>query len=45
MINYQKGMIYMKKVFIVLIAILLVAAIGFGGFIGYQSSKGISYDI
>lgn len=45
MINYQKGMIYMKKAFIVLIAILLVAAIGFGGFIFYQSSKGIGYDI
>lgn len=35
----------MKKVLKVIVALLLVAVIGFGGFIGYQSSKGISYDI
>ena len=35
----------MKTAIKIIIAIILVAAIGFGGFIGYQSSKGISYDI
>lgn len=35
----------MKKAFIIIVAILLVGAIGFGGFIFYQSSKGIGYDI
>lgn len=35
----------MKKAIKIIIAVLLVAVIGFGGFIGFQSSKGISYDI
>ena len=35
----------MKTAIKIIIAIILVAAIGFGGFIGFQSSKGISYDI
>ena len=35
----------MKKAVKVIIAILLVAVIGFGGFVGYMSSQGISYDI
>ncbi len=35
----------MKTAVKIILAILLVAVIGFGGFIGYQSSKGISYDI
>ena len=35
----------MKTALKVIVAILLVAIIGFGGFIGFQSSKGISYDI
>jgi hypothetical protein len=34
-----------KKILIALVAVLFVALIGFGGFIGYQSSKGIGYDI
>ena len=45
MINYQKGMICMKKGIKIILAVLLVGRIGFGGFILYQSSKGISYDI
>ena len=45
MINYQKGMICMKKGIKIILAVLLVGIIGFGGFILYQSSKGISYDI
>lgn len=45
MINYQKGMICMKTVIKVVIAVLLVVAIGTGGFIGYKSSQGISYDV
>ncbi|MBQ6600622.1 MAG: hypothetical protein IIX36_03165, partial [Clostridia bacterium] len=35
----------MKKAIKIIIAVLLVAAIGFAGFVFYQSSKGISYDI
>ena len=35
----------MKTALKVIVAILLVALIGFGGFIGFQCSKGISYDI
>ena len=35
----------MNKVFKIIIAILLIAAIIAGGFVLYQSSKGISYDI
>ena len=35
----------MKAAIKIIIAIILVAAIGFGGFIGFQCSKGISYDI
>ncbi len=35
----------MKMFFKVIITILLVAIIGFGCFVGYNSSKGISYDI
>ncbi len=35
----------MKKAIKVFIAVLLAAAIGAGGFVIYQSSKGISYDI
>ena len=35
----------MKTALKVILAILLVAIIGFGGFIGFQCSKGISYDI
>lgn len=35
----------MKKVILILIAVLLVATIGFGGFVLFQSSKGIGYDI
>ncbi len=35
----------MKKAVKIIVAFLLVAAIGFGGFIFYQSSKGIGYDI
>ena len=35
----------MKTAIKIIVAIILVAAIGFGGFIGFQSSKGISYDI
>ena len=34
-----------KKIIIALVAVLLIAAMGFGGFIAYQSSKGIGYDI
>ena len=41
----SKRMISMKTAIKIIIAIILVAAIGFGGFIGFQSSKGISYDI
>ena len=35
----------MKTAIKIFVALLLVAAIGFGGFIFYQSSKGIGYDI
>ncbi len=35
----------MKQAFKIIIAILLVGAIGFGGFLLYQSSKGIGYDL
>lgn len=35
----------MKKGLIVVLAVFLVAAIGFGGFVAYNCSKGISYDI
>jgi len=35
----------MKTVIKVVIAVLLVVAIGAGGFIGYKSSQGISYDV
>ena len=35
----------MNKVFKIIIALLLIAAIIAGGFVLYQSSKGISYDI
>ena len=35
----------MKTAIKIIVALLLVAAIGFGGFIFYQSSKGIGYDI
>ncbi len=35
----------MKKGIIIIIAVLLAAIIGSGGFIGFQCSKGISYDI
>ena len=35
----------MKKGIKIILAVLLVGIIGFGGFILYQSSKGISYDI
>lgn len=35
----------MKKGVKILVAVLLVAVIGFAGFIFYQNSKGISYDI
>ena len=35
----------MKTALKVVVAIVLVAAIGFGSFVGYKSSQGISYDI
>ena len=35
----------MKKALIVIIAVLVIAASGFAGFVLYESSKGISYDI
>ena len=35
----------MKKAVKIIVALLLVAAVGFGGFIFFQSSKGIGYDI
>ena len=35
----------MKTAIKVIISVLLVAVIGFGGFLGYMSSKGISYDL
>lgn len=35
----------MKKAFGIIIAVAVVIALGFGGFIGIMSSKGISYDI
>lgn len=34
----------MKKVVKIVIAVLLVAVIGFGGFIGFKSSQGILFD-
>lgn len=35
----------MKKAVKIIVALLLVTAVGFGGFIFFQSSKGIGYDI
>ena len=35
----------MKKALIIILAVLVVAASGFGGYVLYESSKGISYDI
>ncbi len=35
----------MKKALKVIIAVLLIAAVGFGGFVIYKSSQGIAYDI
>lgn len=40
----MKGMISMKNFGKIIIAVLVVALIGAGGFILWQSSKGISYD-
>ena len=45
MINYMKGMIEMKTAIKILVALLLVAAIGAGGFVCYKSTQGLSYDI
>lgn len=44
-ITIKKRMISMKTAIKIFVALLLVVAIGFGGFIFYQSSKGIGYDI
>ncbi len=33
------------KIIIAFVAVLLVAAIGFGGFVLYKSSQGLAYDI
>ena len=35
----------MKKALIIILAVLVVAVSGFGGYVLYESSKGISYDI
>ena len=35
----------MKKAVKIIVAVLLAVLIGAGGFVGYMSSKGISYDI
>ena len=45
MINYMKGMIEMKTAIKIFVALLLVAAIGAGGFVCYKSTQGLSYDI
>ncbi len=45
MINYKEGMICMKTVIKVVVAVLLVVAIGAGGFVIYRNSQGISYDV
>lgn len=35
----------MKKILKIMVAVILVAAIGAGGFAIYKSTQGISYDI
>ena len=45
MVYYMKGMMCVKKAIKIIVAVLLVAIIGAGGFVTYKSSQGISYDI